>query len=105
MRAAQLAIQERDWKRKKAELKRRKEVVGGLNVQARVTEQLVQSATKKLKDRLRELHSVFLVCCAHRHYNCILWNDCYLLCVSPRACAELFVDSLPWCLLVGVVDV
>lgn len=58
---AQLAIQERDWKRKKAELKRRKEVVGDLNIQARVTEQLVQSATKKLKDRLRELHTVFLV--------------------------------------------
>jgi hypothetical protein len=60
--AARLAIQERDWKRKRAELKRRLAVVGDLNIQARVTEQLVQSATKKLKDRLRELHSVFSVC-------------------------------------------
>lgn len=56
-----LAIQERGWRRNKAELQRRKDAIQGMNLQARALEQSVQVANKKLKDRLRALHGVFEV--------------------------------------------
>lgn len=59
--AAQLAIQERDWKKKRAELKRRVDCLQAMNVKAREMEKALQDANKKLKERLRSLHGVFEV--------------------------------------------
>jgi hypothetical protein len=59
--SARLAIQERDWKKKRAELKRRMESLQAMNVKARDLEKALQDANKKLKERLRSLHGVFAV--------------------------------------------
>jgi hypothetical protein len=56
-----LAIQEFEWKKKKRELERRRAVIPSLIQQARVLDTRVQTASKKLKERLRTLSYVFAV--------------------------------------------